>query len=266
MKIDNTELSSRLELAVFAARRAGEVTLDYFCRSDLAVEQKADKTPVTKADRRAEQLLREMILEAYPEDSILGEEFPEQKGSTGFKWILDPIDGTKSFIHGVPLYGVLVGMEFRGHSVLGVIRIPALQECVYAAKGHGAWYVKGHEAAVPAHVSKTEKLEDALLLTSELASFDSSNRRDAFEKLHKATKLTRTWGDCYGYMLVATGRADVMVDPVLNVWDAAALLPILQEAGGTYTDWVGRPSIHSGEGIATNNTLLPEVLDLVKGF
>lgn len=264
MELSRRDLTGRLELAVDAAREAGRITLQHFRREDLEVQRKGDDSPVTAADRQAEQHLRTRIAETYPEDGILGEEFPERPGTSGFRWILDPIDGTKSFIHGVPLYGVLIGVEWGGQSVVGVNLIPALDECVYAAKGQGAWYVTGGDPPKPAKVSECSRLCEALFLTSEVGTFDEAGRRDVFDRLQAATRLTRTWGDCYGYLMVAVGRADLMVDPVLNVWDAAPFLPILEEAGGTYTDWQGRPTIHSGQGIATNGRLLEAVLAMVR--
>jgi len=165
------ELASRLELAVRAAREAGRLTLEFFQREDLAVERKADNSPVTEADRQAEQLLRRRIREAFADDAILGEEFGEEAGTSGFRWILDPIDGTKSFICGVPLYGTLIGIERAGASVVGVIYIPALDECVYAASGGGAWYTRGSSAPRPARVSRCDRLADAVFLTSQLDTF-----------------------------------------------------------------------------------------------
>jgi histidinol-phosphatase len=264
MSPSTADLEIRLSLAVAAAREAGDLTLKYYRREDLNVETKKDNTPVTMADRQAELLLRERIAAAFPDDSIFGEEYPEQPGTSGFRWILDPIDGTKSFIHGVPLYGTLIGVEFEKRSVLGVIRIPAQDECVYAAKGQGAWHLLSDKPPKPAHVSTCKSMSEALFLNSEVRCFDDTGRRAAYDRLQNAARLARTWGDCYGYMMVATGRADVMVDPIMALWDAAALQPILEEAGGVFTDWQGRPTIHSGEGIATNGLLLDEVLRLVK--
>jgi histidinol phosphatase-like enzyme (inositol monophosphatase family) len=258
------ELASRLDLAVGAAREAGQLTLGFFQREDLAVERKADHSPVTAADRQAEQLLRRRIREAFPDDGILGEEFGEEAGTSGFRWILDPIDGTKSFICGVPLYGTLIGVERAGASVVGVIYIPGLDECVYAAIGGGAWYTHGQAAPRPARVSQRDRLADAVFLTSQLDTFYLRGAQQVYLDLERAASITRTWGDCYGYLLVATGRADVMVDPVMNVWDAAALQPILEEAGGVYTDWSGRPTIHAGEGIGCNRTLLDQVLAITR--
>ena len=253
-------IDARLQLAIASAREAGAITLEYFRRDDLQVERKADHSPVTAADRAAETHLRARISAAFPDDAILGEELADRPGTSGFRWILDPIDGTKSFIHGVPLYGTLVGVEHNGQTTLGVIYIPASEECVYAATGQGAWYTLGQSPPRPARVSACRELAEGLFLTSEVASFEKIGRRDAYDQLQNAARLTRTWGDCYGYMMVATGRADLMVDPLMNVWDAAALLPILEEAGGTFTDWQGCRTIYAGNGMATNGLLLEEAL------
>jgi histidinol phosphatase-like enzyme (inositol monophosphatase family) len=264
--VHNPAWSARLDLALSAAREAGAITLKYFRENNYAVELKRDHSPVTIADRQAEQHLRERIAAAFPADAILGEEFPEQPGDSGYRWILDPIDGTKSFISGVPLYGALVGVEFDGRSVVGVIHIPGLDETVYAAKGQGAWSLRGVRQPTPARISTTSRLADCLLCTSEVKTFTKSGRREAFDQFDSACRLVRTWGDCYGYLLVATGRADVMIDPLMNVWDCAALQPILEEAGGTFTDWQGKPTIHSGEAIATNGLVFDAVLAISRRF
>ncbi|NUQ63166.1 MAG: histidinol-phosphatase [Pirellulales bacterium] len=258
------DIKARLDLAVEAAEEAGEITLQFYRRDDLEVERKPDDSPVTVADRQAEQHLRQRISEAFPEDAILGEEFPERPGSSAYRWILDPIDGTKSFIHGVPLYGTLIGIERDGESVAGVILIPALEECVYAAIGQGAWYVSGDNPPRLAKVSDRAQLAESCFLTSEVGSFDEIGRRAVYDRLQTACRVTRTWGDCFGYLMVATGRAELMVDPIMQVWDAAAILPVIQEAGGTFTDWQGRPTTHSGQGIATNGRILDEVLAIVR--
>ncbi|MCS7304529.1 MAG: histidinol-phosphatase [Thermoguttaceae bacterium] len=260
MPSSQQEIKSRLEYAVQFAREAGRLTLEYFRRRDLAVERKSDASPVTVADREAEQLLRQQISQQFPQDGILGEEFPERVGTSGFRWILDPIDGTKSFIHGVPLYGTLVGLEYESEPVGGVIFIPPLDECLWAAKGQGAWYQQANSAREPAKVSTCTRLAEALVVTSEIANFDAIGRFEVFQRLNREARLLRTWGDCYGYLMVATGRAEVAIDPIMNIWDAAALLPILQEAGGTFTDWQGRPTVCSGQGVATNGFVLNEVL------
>jgi histidinol phosphatase-like enzyme (inositol monophosphatase family) len=264
MNID--DLTARLDFAVSIAREAGQHTLRYFRQPGLDVDVKADASPVTVADREAEQLLRKRITEKYADDGIIGEEFGELAGTSGYRWILDPIDGTKSFVSGVPLYGTLIGLERGGRCLLGVIYMPALNECVYAATGQPAWYVGGDAQPVPAKVSSKPSLAQSLFCTSEVRTFDRLGRRSAFDALQSAAWTSRTWGDCYGYLLVATGRAEVMADPAASVWDAAALQPILEQAGGTFTDWTGNPTIFSGEGLATNGRVLEEVLAITRKY
>ncbi|UCD29716.1 MAG: inositol monophosphatase, partial [Planctomycetota bacterium] len=168
----------------------------------------------------------------------------------------DPIDGTKSFIHGVPLYGTLIGVEYEQHCVIGIIVLPALDEYIYAAKGQGTWYVHGSDQPNRARVSSVKNLADGLFCTTSVEDFIQVGRLEAYRELSDKARLTRCWGDCYGYVLVATGRAEVMAEPELSIWDMAALQPILEEAGGTFTDWKGNSTIHNGEGIATNGHVL----------
>lgn len=257
-------LKDRLDVAVAAAREAGDITLRYFRTNGYQVERKLDTTPVTVADRASELHLRERISACFPDDAIVGEEFPEKPGTSGYRWILDPIDGTKSFISGVPLYGTLVGVEHGSASVIGVIHMPGLDEMVYAAKGHGAWHVLNGGPPIRARVSVKDKLSEGLFTYCELRTFLNCGRGESFRELEAASWLTRTWGDCYGYLLVATGRAEAMVDPVINVWDAGAIQPILEEAGGTFTDWSGVPTIHGQEGIGTNGRVLDEILAITR--
>ena len=259
-------LIPRLELAIAAAREAGELTLKYFQQAEIGLERKADQSPVTIADRETEKLLRARIQAGFPEDAILGEEWGSIEGTSGFRWILDPIDGTKSFISGVPLYSTLIGVEFEGQSRIGVINIPALGELAYAATGQGAWYIKGTSEPQRTQVSRRAKLAEGLFVTSQVDTFAKRNAAVAFDALSKAAYVTRTGGDGYGYLLVATGRAEAMVDPMMNLWDSAALQPVIEEAGGTFTDWSGTPTIHSGEAVATNGLVLEEVLAVTRGY
>src|SRR3954447_7437859 len=264
-----SEIAERLQFAVGIAREAGDETLRYFRRSDLAVERKADHSPVTVADRSAEELLRQRIGDRFPQDAIIGEEFGEQTGESGFQWILDPIDGTKSFIHGGPLYTTLVAVLQDGEPQIGVIHAPALGETVYAAKGSGCWYMSG-SASKPqlARVSTVSSLSESLLLTTEVDGFrqrPSGDATDVFMRLQGAARLARTWGDGYGYLMVATGRAEVMIDPIVNLWDAACLLPVIEEAGGQFSDWKGSPTIRAGEALATNGRVGQEVLAMTRG-
>ena len=254
-------MQQRLEHARIIAQQAGELTLRYFYRADeLAVEKKADDSPVTQADRETEQFLRQRIAECFPDDAIFGEEFPSIEGTSGFRWFLDPIDGTKSFIHGVPLYSTLIGLEKDGRCVGGVIALPALHELVWAGVGLGTWHETKSRKPKQCRVSSCSQLAEATFLTSEVFTFDKTNRREAYNQLEKSVRLTRTWGDAYGYALIATGRADVMVDPLMSEWDAAPLLVILEESGGCFTDWKGNATIYGKEGVATNGILHETVL------
>jgi histidinol-phosphatase len=266
MNLSSNLLGTRAEAAVAMALAAGEITLRYFRQGNFSVERKSDESPVTVADREAEQFLRSEITRQFPRDAIMGEEFGESPGDSGFRWILDPIDGTKSFIFGVPLYGTMVGVEYQGHGVVGVVNIPALGECVHASQGQGCWYLQTGKEPQVARVSATSRLENGLFVTSQVDTFTRRKAEEAYHRLEQAAFVSRTWGDCYGYLLVATGRAEVMVDPMLNVWDAAAVQPILEEAGGTFTDWRGNRTIHAGEAIGTNGRVLEEVLAITRPF
>jgi len=252
------ELHELLQFSVEIARAAGDITLKYF-RRQPETHKKTDGSFVTIADHEAEAYLRNQILERFPDDGVLGEEEGERFGRSGRRWIIDPIDGTFAYVHGVPLFGVLVGLEIDGDLSLGVINIPPLEEIVYAAKGLGCFW-----NGAPAHVSATSNLKDALLLCTDFLVGDRYGLSAAAMALQQGAKTSRTWGDCYGYVLVATGRADVMLDPVMNLWDCAALLPIMEEAGGTFTDWRGERTAAAGNAVATNGVLFDEVMSVIR--
>jgi histidinol phosphatase-like enzyme (inositol monophosphatase family) len=260
------EITGRLELAVAAGQEAGRLTLRYFQQDNYQVERKSDASPVTIADRSAEQLLRERIGAKFPRDGILGEELGGAEGTSGFNWILDPIDGTKAFISGVPLYGTMVAVEHEGRALVGVVFMPGLGEGVFAAVGQGTWHWRGEQQPRRARVSQKAKLADCVFLTSQVDTYAHRGAAAAFDAMQKACYITRTWGDCYGYLLIATGRAELMVDPIMNVWDSAAVQPIVEEAGGTFTDWQGNATIHAGEAIGTNRLVLEEVLAITRRF
>ncbi|MFM1905193.1 MAG: hypothetical protein RLZZ440_3093 [Planctomycetota bacterium] len=253
----DADLESRLAAAIAAARAAAQETLRWFGDPALAVERKADRSPVTAADRAAEGILRRELLAAFPADAFLGEETGATVGTSGYEWIVDPIDGTKSFIHGVPLYATLVGCRHGGRGVLGVIAMPALDELAYARVGGGAWHARGSAVPAPARVSLQTQLAESLVCSSDFVDFGrwsggEAAGTEARRRLDAAAGLVRTWGDGYGYLLVATGRAEIMIDPRLNPWDAAAVEVVVTEAGGRFSDWRARSSIDSGDGIATN--------------
>jgi histidinol-phosphatase len=253
-------LDALLEFAVEIARSAGERTLPYF-RNQTKIERKADGSFVTPADLETEEYLRQRIAERFPDDAIVGEEFGERTGASERTWIIDPIDGTFSFVHGVPIYGVLVGLETGGDAVLGVASFPALGDTVCAARGQGC-FLNG----AAARVSTTSTLADALVLFNYPAISAGQSDESAFaaaEKVRRRVGAQRGWGDCYGHTLVATGRAEIMLDPKVNVWDLAALLPIIEEAGGTLTDFAGRRTIRGNNAVTTNRVLLPEVLKIL---
>ncbi|MEI8019041.1 MAG: inositol monophosphatase family protein [Schlesneria sp.] len=261
---DSAELTPRLDFALKVAREASELILKYYQTADLAVERKGDASPVTEADRGAELLIRERLADSFPHDAILGEEFPDKPGTTGFRWILDPIDGTKSFIHGVPLFGTLIGVEFNLRCVIGVCRFPALNEVVYAARGGGAWWQIGDREPRRARVATTTNIEEATFCTTNVTRWQKINRWNELETLLNSVHLARGWGDCFGHMLVATGRAELMIDPAMNPWDAAALLPIVEEAGGYFVDWNGNSTIYSGNGLSVVPGLKNKVLGILK--
>lgn len=244
-----TARQSELEFAVEVARKAGEITLRHF-REGVRTELKADATPVTEADRDAERLCRRLIAERFPADGILGEEFGVERPEAERRWIIDPIDGTRSFIRGTPLYGVLVALATGGSARIGVIHFPALAETVAAGAGLGCWWNERR-----CRVSEVDRLDRALLLCTDAESFGRLGHGEAWARLAGRCDLVRTWGDCYGHALVATGRAEAMVDPVLAEWDAAPLQPIITEAGGSFTDWHGRSTHRGGAGVATNHAL-----------
>lgn len=245
-----------LDRAVEFAREGGEITLKYFHR-DIDIAYKSDRTPVTRADREAEQTIRDLITKYYPGHGILGEEFGRLNPDSRFQWIIDPIDGTLSYIHAVPLYTTLVALVYDGRPVVGVIFAPATDELCAAGLEKGAWFNNSR-----CQVSDTERLEDATLLTTDYRDINQHGFGNNFNKLMQNVYLTRSWGDAYGHMLVAAGRADIMFDPILNIWDAAALMPIVTEAGGLFTDVQGRAIIDGGSAISCT----PKLFEQVKPF
>src|SRR5438132_3134510 len=255
---DASALRTLLKFAVELAHDAGNITYRHF-KGSFVAERKADNSFVTVADRETEKYLRASIEKAFPDDAILGEEEGEKPGKSNRRWILDPIDGTYSFVHGVPLYGVLIGLEVDDEPVLGVVNLPALNELVYAARGIGCFWND-----VPARVSSIASLSDALLLATDFGTCEEYGFGRAVDVLQQRVHARRTWGDAYGHILVATGRADIMLDPIMNVWDCAALLPVVEEAGGTFTDWKGQKTIHGGNAISTNGILFESVIAAIR--
>jgi histidinol phosphatase-like enzyme (inositol monophosphatase family) len=251
----DVDLPGLLEAARACALAAGDVTLAYF-GGVLRADFKGDGTPVTEADRAAETLIRSMVSDRYPNHGVLGEEFGEDRPDAPIRWIVDPIDGTKSFMHGVPLYGVLIGVEVERRPVVGVAHFPALSETVSAATGLGCFWNDR-----PARVSDTRHVAEAVILTTTVKRSSDPPASKGLGTLLDSARIARTWGDCYGHALVATGRADAMIDPLLSYWDAGPLLTIMTEAGGRFTDVEGVATIHGGSGVSTNGQIHAEVLE-----
>lgn len=248
-------LTPYLDFARQLAWDAGRLTLGYF-QAGVQPDFKPDDSPVTIADRKAEELIRQRIEATYPEHAIVGEEYGEKPtaGAT-HRWFIDPIDGTKSFMRGVPLYGVLLGLEIEGEVRVGVANFPALNEMVSAATGLGCWW-NGRRA----RVSDKTSLSESVVAHIDTASFARWGKGEQWARLQQASYYNAGWCDAYGYLLVATGRVEVMLDPIMNVWDCAPFPPILQEAGGYFGDWHGRVTIHAAEALACPQQLLPELL------
>jgi histidinol-phosphatase len=243
-----------LDEVIAIARAAGDATRRWFRARDLVVERKVDGTPVTAADREAEAIVRRLVHDAHPDDGILGEEEAETPGTSGRRWIVDPIDGTKAFARGVPLYTTLLAVEDEHGVAAGAIVVPALEEAVWAGRGLGCFH-DGH----PCRVSRTTAIADAYLTTSGYSHWPE----DALLAVRRSGMAMRTWGDGYGYLLVATGRMEVMVDPAVSPYDVAPMPVVLAEAGGRFTDLDGNEGYAGGSGLATNGLLHDEVLALL---
>lgn len=247
-------MTPELQLALDTAERAGRLTLDFFNRKTLKVFSKRDDSPVTEADRQAEELIRSAIASRFPDDGLLGEEFEEKPSDNGRRWIIDPIDGTRSFIHGVPLYGVMIALEEHGFLRLGAISFPALGHLFYAESGCGA-FMNGS----PVSVSPIGGIGEATVVFTEKEYLLDPLSEHPVDRLRSVAGLVRGWGDCYGHMLVASGRAEVAVDKIMSPWDCAAVIPIVLEAGGRCFDYRGKTVI-DGQGLVSCNAVLGSVL------
>ncbi|MEM1185484.1 MAG: inositol monophosphatase family protein [Planctomycetota bacterium] len=272
--------ADRLELARTLARDAGELSLTYFNKPSLQIERKLDGSEVTEADHECERMIRAKLIEKFPQDGIMGEEFEDRRSDSGYRWILDPIDGTFSFARGVPLYSVLIAVEKleNGEPVdagvrIGVIAMPALcppgggswGEYVYAVRGGGAWHQFGNAEPVRARVSDVTDPEHATTCITTRAHFARNNALDVLERILTATGHSRGWSDAYPAVLLATGRIEAMVEPNMKPWDNGPMQPIIAEAGGVCTDWNRRESIHTGSLLATNGHVHDHILAAIKG-
>ncbi len=239
------------------AAESGAFIRPLFGHRGLAVESKADQSPVTAADRGAEELMRAMIKKRYPDHGIIGEEYGTERGDAEYVWVLDPIDGTKSFITGVPLWGTLIGLLHHGQPILGCIHQPVLAQLLVG---------DGQTTTLNGRVTRMRscaRLADATMLTSDPLNLAKYQNGAACDRLVRQAKLYRTWGDCYGYLLLASGLADVMLDPIMNPWDIAALIPVIRGAGGVITDWRGGPAYPAESTIAASPELHAQVMAIL---
>lgn len=254
-----SETEELLHFATTLAHEAGDVTLQYF-GGIVDHDAKGDGSPVTIADKEAERLIRSRVEARYPEHSILGEEYGESNEGARVRWILDPIDATRSFMRGVPLYGVLIGIEVEGESAVGVAHFPPLRETVAAGTGLGCTW-NGDLC----RVSEVPTLSEGVVCTTDVERLLSRPLGEGWRRLQQKAAFSRTWGDCYGHALVATGRIEAQVDPVMAPWDAGPFLTIVTEAGGQFTSLDGEATVHGGSGISTNGVLHDEVMRTLLG-
>jgi histidinol-phosphatase len=250
-----------LEAALDAARAAGAIALRYF-RSDVHVMRKADRTPVTQADHEAERAIVDRLRPAFPDVGFLGEEFGAQ-GSQSRRWIVDPIDGTKNFVRGIPYWATLLALEEDGEVTLGIVHSPATGELYWARRGRGAW-VDG----APLRVSAVDDMAGAMLVHSSLnllRPLDGGRCWDGFVRLVERTDRQRGFGDYFGYTFVLRGQAEIMLEADVKPWDVAPFKVLFEEAGGRFTDFAGQSTIHSGTALASNGRLHAEALATLNG-
>lgn len=254
----NPEWRSRYEVAISATQQAGNLALSYF-DTGIAIEWKQDHSPVTLADKGAEALLRSILLGKFPKDGFLGEESGDTPGSSGYRWIIDPIDGTRSFVRGVPIWATLVGLEYKGETIAGVVFMPAMGLTYRALRGDGAFR---NDRSIC--VSKVNNLAEAHLFYSSISWFLKAGCEAQFLQLVKQTERQRGFGDFYGFVLVAQGSGELMVEHGVHIWDLGAIKPVVEEAGGRLTDWTGKPDITRPDVLASNGILHDQVLGYLK--
>ena len=239
------------------AEKSGDVIISFYGKDQLPIELKEDQTPVTAADQMSERTLRELINKRYPQHGIIGEEYGAENEDAEFVWVLDPIDGTISFTHTCPLFGTLICLKYQGEPIIGMIHQPILNQTIIGDNTSTTFN------GTPVSMSTTANLSEATLLATDIAHIEHYHSREKFEALVNQTKLFRTWGDCYGYMLLAQGYGDIMLDAIMNPWDIMALIPIIQGANGVISTWSGDSAVSGDSCIAANRILHPKVLEIL---
>jgi histidinol-phosphatase len=256
-----------LSLAHVLADTADSISMTRFRALDLHVESKPDLTPVSDADTAVERAIRSTLARSRPRDGVLGEEFGASQAAAGpgnRRWVIDPIDGTKNFVRGVPIWATLIALMEDDQPVVGLVSAPALGRRWWAATGHGAYAGRHTAAATPIKVSGVRRLADASFCYSSLNGWEETGRLSAMLDIIRQTWRSRAYGDFYGYMLVAEGAVDAMAEPELSLWDVAALIPIVTEAGGRFTDLSGNTGPGGGSAVATNGNLHADLLDRLR--
>lgn len=252
-----SKVAEYLEFSKLLAVKSGALISEYFGSHDVQVELKEDQTPVTIADREAEKLIRKMILNRFPDHGIIGEEYGNENAGADYVWMIDPIDGTKTFTTGVPLFGTVICLKHKGVPIMGMVHQPVLNQ-ILLGDGESAWL---NDKKVS--VRKTTKIEDAVLLTTDPINPGRFKGDSKWNKLVQKVKLYRTWGDCYGYLLLASGWADIMVDPIVAPWDFQAMIPIIRGANGCITNWEGEDALKGNSVIASNKVLHRKIIDFL---
>lgn len=256
-KLSEIEKEKMRAFMMELAQLSAEVIIPYFASPGLMVDTKENDTPVTIADREAERVMRERIMKQFPSHGIIGEEFGNYQEDAEFVWSLDPIDGTISFTHACPLFGTLIGLLYQGEPLLGTIHQPVMEQLVIGDCELTTFNGR------PVTMRQRTRLADASLFTTDVDTIKRERGLTGFEKLRSATKLFRTWGDCYGYLLVASGFGDIMLDAKMNPWDLIPLIPIVHGAGGRITAWDGSSAHRADSSIAASATLHPQVIELL---
>ncbi len=243
-----------LEYALKVVKASERITLKYF-RSKFKIDYKSDRSPVTIADKSCEKFLIRELSKKFPGHGFYGEEFGDNSAGKDFRWIIDPIDGTRNFTRGIPFWGTLCGLEHQGEMVAGIMALPALKKTYYASKKHGA-FCNGKRIKV----SKLAELEKSTVVFGGLSYFVGTKYERAFLDIIKSSYHDRGFGDCFGYTFVADGQAEAMIDPIVSPWDVAAIKPIIEEAGGVFTDFEGNPTIYNRTGLAGNPCMHEAIL------